>query len=219
MTSGFKNSHAEMPVKASSREATSGEGLLSPRRYRSTCTRETPILSATNSSVTLGEVPAIHDLSVFIAPYVRPLYIPRQADCTVGDMAYSLVLGKNVHMKYKPRHFLREWRESAGLTLEQVAERVEVLGSARNAVVGSDLIYPDTMTHVTLSRIETGKQPYKQQLLEILAEIYGTSPASLIMRNPSKEDAIYSLIDSIPAEQRSAAIIMLRALASSKTGT
>jgi transcriptional regulator with XRE-family HTH domain len=105
-------------------------------------------------------------------------------------------------MVHKARHFLREWREAAELTLEQVAERVEILGNDRNASNPGDLTFPDTMTHVTLSRIENGKQPYKQQLLELLAEIYDTDPASLIMRTPEIARSQRDILDGLSDEQR-----------------
>jgi hypothetical protein len=40
-----------------------------------------------------------------------------------------------------------------------------------------------------------GLQPYNQELLEALAELYRTDPASLIMRNPADPDAMWSLWD------------------------
>jgi len=122
-------------------------------------------------------------------------------------------------MAYKPRHFLREWREFRGKTLEQVAEAVEIIGATKNLGTKDDLVYPDSMTYVTLSRIENGRMPYRQQLLEILAEIYQTEPASLIMRNPKEPDAVYSIWENIPIEQRQTALTMLQALAGKATGT
>jgi transcriptional regulator with XRE-family HTH domain len=82
------------------------------------------------------------------------------------------------------RTFIRQWREYRDLTLEQLAERV-----------GS--------THVSLSRIERGLQPYSQQLREAVAEALQTDPASLIMRDPSSSEEIWSVWDQAkPAERQ-----------------
>jgi transcriptional regulator with XRE-family HTH domain len=100
-----------------------------------------------------------------------------------------------------PRHFLREWRESKDLTLEQVAERIGLL-SAERADAGPEAKQL-TMTHATLSRIERGLIPYGQYLLEYLAEIYQTDPGSLIMRDPSVAEAIWTIWERLrPAERR-----------------
>lgn len=97
----------------------------------------------------------------------------------------------------KPRHFLREWRKHREMSLEQVAERVMLLGVEERFRLADPDSRPKTMTHATLSRIERGLLPYNQLLLEILADIYGTSPASLLMRDPSTPDAPWSLADQI----------------------
>lgn len=96
------------------------------------------------------------------------------------------------------RHFLRAWRKKKGLTLEQVAERIHT-------------------THATLSRIERGKLPYNQDLLEILADIYQTDPASLLMRDPEAQDAIWSLWDQLDPPQRNQLVEMGKVL--KRTGT
>jgi transcriptional regulator with XRE-family HTH domain len=58
------------------------------------------------------------------------------------------------------------------------------------------------MSHAQLGRIERGLQPYNQELLERLADLYRTEPASLIMRDPTKEDAIWSLWEQAETGQR-----------------
>lgn len=100
------------------------------------------------------------------------------------------------------RHYLRAWREAEGLTLEEVAERIGVLGEARRES-GDVLNAPVSITHASLSRIERGLQPYNQVLLEILAEIYKTDPASLLMRNPNDPEGLWSIHDQLrPVERR-----------------
>ena len=80
-------------------------------------------------------------------------------------------------------HFLRQWREHRGMTLEAVGEAVGI-------------------SHAQLGRIERRLQKYNQELLERLAELYRTEPASLIMRDPTQEDAIWSLWDQAKEGQR-----------------
>ncbi len=99
-----------------------------------------------------------------------------------------------VYMKQKPAQpqfrrqyaptFIRQWREHRGLTLEQLADRIGT-------------------THASLSRVERGKQPYNQPLLEALANALQTDAASLLMRNPSDPDGIWSIWDKAkPGERR-----------------
>lgn len=104
----------------------------------------------------------------------------------------------------RPPHFLRAWRKHRDMTLEVVAERVgETTGEG--------------FTHASLSRIERGKQPYSQPILEALADIYQTDPASLLMRDPAAPDAIWSIWDRAkPGQQK---IIVELANTVLKTGT
>jgi transcriptional regulator with XRE-family HTH domain len=69
------------------------------------------------------------------------------------------------------RHYIRQIRKSHDLTLEEVAERL-----------GERL---DGFTHASLSRIETGKQGYSQEVLEALAdELTDGNIARLFIRPP-----------------------------------
>jgi transcriptional regulator with XRE-family HTH domain len=78
--------------------------------------------------------------------------------------------------KNRRRHFIKEWRLHRGLTQQTLADRLET-------------------TKANISRVETLKQGYTQDFLEACAEALGTTPASLIMRDPSKaeEDGIWSI--------------------------
>jgi transcriptional regulator with XRE-family HTH domain len=96
------------------------------------------------------------------------------------------------------RHFLRAWRKHRGYTLEQVAEQIHT-------------------THATLSRIERGKLPYNQDLLEVLAEIYQTDPASLLWRDPEAPDAIWTIWDQLDPTARTQLVEMGKVL--KRTGT
>ena len=94
--------------------------------------------------------------------------------------------------------FIRAWRVHRGLSLDTLAERIP-------------------MDKGNLSKIERGLKPYNQELLEKLAEELNTEPASLLMRDPTAPDAIWSIWDRAqPAQRR-----QIEAIAETliKTGT
>lgn len=131
------------------------------------------------------------------------------------------VMGSHhVHMAKRrtgPGHYLREWREVKGLTLEQVVEKVELLGAER-ADESDPLSTPIKLTHASLSRIERGKQPYNQRLLELLSEIYGAPEGVLLNVRPVKgQEEIWSIWEGLSAPQRAQAVAVLEAI--KKTGT
>lgn len=102
----------------------------------------------------------------------------------------------------KPKHrvtYIRAWRESRGLSLEALAERVDT-------------------THATLSRIERGLIPYSQPLLERIAEELNTDPASLLMRNPEDPEGLWSLWDQAKPGER-AKIVGIAKTILDKTGS
>ena len=85
--------------------------------------------------------------------------------------------------KFRPT-FIAQWREYRGLTQEQLANR---LG----------------MTQSHLSMLENGKRGYTQETLERIAEALQTDPASLITRNPTDDDPIWSIWEHAkPSERR-----------------
>lgn len=80
-------------------------------------------------------------------------------------------------------HYLRAWRKHGKYSLEELA-----------GIVGT--------THATLSRIERGKLPYSQPLLEALAKELETTIGSLLMRDPGKPASIWDVVEQIPASER-----------------
>jgi transcriptional regulator with XRE-family HTH domain len=59
------------------------------------------------------------------------------------------------------------------------------------------------MTHASLSRLERGLQPYSQGLLEALAVALQTDAASLLIRDPTDPEGIWSVWDQAsPSERR-----------------
>ncbi|UXN69929.1 helix-turn-helix domain-containing protein [Devosia neptuniae] len=91
------------------------------------------------------------------------------------------------------RHFIREWRTYRGLTQEMLAERLDI-------------------SKASLSRLETGKQPYTQDMLEALAEALMCEPADLIMRDPTSQDAIWSIWENASPAQRTQITTVVKAL-------
>ncbi len=89
--------------------------------------------------------------------------------------------------------YLREWREFRELTLEQACSRFD-------------------MSPAQLSRIETGKSPYTQDFLELAAHAYQTDVASLLMRDPSDPEAIWTLWDNARPGERQQIEDVVRAL-------
>lgn len=109
-----------------------------------------------------------------------------QARCASHDVAQSTAVAQIAHMakvESHPRHFLRSWRKFRGYTLEGVAERVG-------------------MSHQNLGKIERGRVPYNETLLDILADIYMTDRGSLIMRDPLRPDPLWSIYDRLPQPER-----------------
>lgn len=99
--------------------------------------------------------------------------------------------------------YIREWRKHRGLTLEQVSSRLEG--------IDHDL----GPSH--LSMLERGERGYTQETLEALAEALQTDPASLLMRNPSDPEAIWSIWEQAKPGERQTIVDVARAIA--KTGT
>lgn len=117
----------------------------------------------------------------------------------------------------RPPHYLRQWREHAGIPLLKVREAAEALFADRVVAEGEEVdLGKIGLSHSTLSRIENFKVPYNQSLLEVLAEVYRTDVASLIMRNPGDPDGIWTIYDQIPAADRPVA---LKVLSGFRTGT
>lgn len=81
------------------------------------------------------------------------------------------------------RHFLRPWRKHRDKTLEAVAEEVGI-------------------SRTQLGRIEKGQQPFNEELLTRLADIYDCDVPDLIMRDPSDPQNIWSLWDHAKPAQR-----------------
>lgn len=121
----------------------------------------------------------------------------------------------------RPKHYLRQWRKAAGLSLEGVRDKAEAMMGDRVVAEGEEVdLNKIGLSHSTLSRIESFKVPYNQRLLEVLAEVYGTDVASLIIRNPADPEGIWSIYDQIPETERPRALkVITGVVLGLKTGT
>lgn len=101
----------------------------------------------------------------------------------------------------RPPHFFKQWRKWRNLTQEQLVSRlIELAGPGIPTTTAS------------LSRLENGKQPYNQYVLEALAQVLGTDAGSLIMRNPLDPDAIWSIWDRANIGERQQIVKVAEAL-------
>ena len=72
------------------------------------------------------------------------------------------------------KHYIKQWRELRGLSLERLANRMEVEPG------GAQLI-----SAMSLSRIERGKQPYSEELLNALSKFDETDGNARALRQAS----------------------------------
>lgn len=78
---------------------------------------------------------------------------------------------------------IRQWRQHRKMTLEDLAGAVE-------------------MTPSHLSMLERGQRGYTQETLEAIAAALQTDVASLLMRDPSDQEGIWSVWDEAKPTQR-----------------
>lgn len=81
------------------------------------------------------------------------------------------------------RTYIRQWRQARSLTLEQLAERLD-------------------MTASHLSMLERGERGYAQETLEAIARELQTDAGSLLSRHPEDEDTIWAVWNQAKPEQR-----------------
>lgn len=99
--------------------------------------------------------------------------------------------------RFRRPTYIRAWREHRGFTQERLAERV-------------------SLTAATLSRVENGKLPYSQPMLEALAEALGCEPADLLARPPGKDFGLQSVISTMTDEQKRKSLALIQALISAE---
>lgn len=99
------------------------------------------------------------------------------------------------------KHYIKEWRTKRGLSLRQLASRME-------AKPGEELI-----SFSSIGRIERGTQPYSQPILEALAVALNVKPYMLIEMNPDIDGEVIDLLQRLKGENREKAIEFLKILA------
>jgi len=81
------------------------------------------------------------------------------------------------------KHFIKQWREFRGLSLERLANRMEVEPGG-----------PPLISGMSLSRIERGKKPYSEELLNAIGEALACEPWELISVNPVADGQVIDLL-------------------------
>lgn len=82
-----------------------------------------------------------------------------------------------------PDNFVKAWREYRGLTLEQLADQVD-------------------MSHASIQRIETGSQNYTINTLQKIAVALGTDVATLLHHGPENDVAAWPTWTTATAAER-----------------
>jgi transcriptional regulator with XRE-family HTH domain len=96
------------------------------------------------------------------------------------------------------RHFIRQWRKFRGLTQEQLAARIDVTPGA-------------------ISQLENGRVGYTQPMLEALAEALSCGPGDLLTIDPTREQAIWSIWETLDTATRNQVVDIAKTFR--RTGT
>jgi transcriptional regulator with XRE-family HTH domain len=95
-------------------------------------------------------------------------------------------------------HFIKQWRHKKGLTQEQLAERIGVTPGA-------------------ISQLELNRVNYTQFMLEAIAAELGCRPGDLLNVDPTREEAIWSIWETLDVPERNQIVEIARTFR--KTGT
>lgn len=90
-------------------------------------------------------------------------------------------------------NYLRQWRKFRHLTLAGVGAEIGMDGT-------------------NLGRIEKGEVPYSQDLLELLADLYGCEVSDLLVRDPSDPEGIWSIWEQAKPAMRQQIVRVAKAL-------
>ncbi len=118
---------------------------------------------------------------------------PVNSRCTATPRATLFVVQQCGMSKAYRKTYIREWRQKRGYSLERLASMIP-------------------MDKGNLSKIERGILQYNQELLERLAEALRTEPASLLMRDPTDPDGIWSVWDRAKPGEREQIVKVAEAL-------
>tara|TARA_Y100000310_G_scaffold182419_1_gene182519 strand:+ start:1327 stop:1755 length:429 start_codon:yes stop_codon:yes gene_type:complete len=132
-------------------------------------------------------------------PSFTPGVISTQAFFTPGaidHLAYgvenvAMAKKSNKRQEFQPT-LIRLWRKHRNLTQERLAERV-------------------TLSVASISRLENGKQPYTQPVLEELANALDCEAPDLIARKPGEpNDEVQRLLERMDSVQKKQAVQILQ---------
>jgi transcriptional regulator with XRE-family HTH domain len=125
-------------------------------------------------------------------------FVPPDATTGILNCATIAFMAKHV----QGQHYLREWRENRGLSLRKLAALIEV-------EPGGDPL----VSYASLSRIETGEQPFSEPILNAIAEALKVPRVVLLEMDPRKEGYIVDLLNRMDPPTRDQAVRMLELLA------
>lgn len=90
--------------------------------------------------------------------------------------------GKQVVSRLRPlyqRTFIKPWREYREMSQEELADKVGAYMAERG-------ITEKGYTHASIGRLENGKMPYKQPIMEAIADALEVTVETLIARPPPR---------------------------------
>lgn len=112
----------------------------------------------------------------------------------INDLAYLHPMGRKYKHPKKVGHFLREWRESRGISQERLAARIEV---------SSGLI----------SQWENGGTKLKEKQLEALSVALQCDPGDILSRDPNAPDyKLWRIINGLSEADKAQALRVIEAL-------
>lgn len=85
---------------------------------------------------------------------------------------------------------IRAWRRHRQLSLRELAD---LINGGREAPL---------ISYASLNRIECGRQPYSQDILEAIAEALNTEPALLLCGDPEETEQLISLWTQLSHQQQ-----------------
>jgi transcriptional regulator with XRE-family HTH domain len=96
------------------------------------------------------------------------------------------------------QHFIRQWRKKRGVSLRKLAARLEMEPG------GEPLV-----SYSSLSRIESGEQPFSEPILNAIADALNVTRVMLLEMDPEKEGHVVDLLNKMDRPTRDQAIRML----------
>lgn len=129
----------------------------------------------------------------------QELFVTPGAISHCNTLGYKWIMSKD---DTPPSHYIKQWRQNAGLSLAKLAARMET-------EPGVELI-----SAMSLSRIERGLQPYSEPILEALAIALAVPKWALISVNPEVDGDVVDLVGymrSLKRDQRERSLKLIRA--------